>query len=217
MLGSRNASWWPELSFCARGPSQPLLIQLLFMGKGNGFAILRPCVRFRGASWKQEGAGRSREGGDPTSGWACPGEWESLRPCPYPSPAPASEIQAWPTFVQTVAWFAGRWWGSLRVWCESHSASHLPYDPGSSPFISLYFSFLLYKMGKLTEPASLEAQMVKNLPAKQKMWFDPWVGRSPGEGNVNPRQDSCLEIPWTEKPGGATVHGLQESHTQLSD
>ena len=206
MLGSRNASWWPELSSCARGPSQPLPIQLLFMGKGNGFAILRPCVRFRGASWKQEGAGRSREGGDPTLGWAHPGEWESLRPCPCPSPAPASEIQTWPTFVQTAAWFAGRWWGSLRVW---FSASRLPDDPGSSPFISLYLSFLLYKMGKLTEPASPEAQMVKNLPAKQEMWFDPWVGRSPGGGNVNPLQDSCLGNPWTEEPGGLRSTGLQ--------
>ena len=26
-------------------------------------------------------------------------------------------------------------------------------------------------------------------------------GRSPGEGNSNPLQYSCLEIPWTEKPG----------------
>ena len=26
-------------------------------------------------------------------------------------------------------------------------------------------------------------------------------GRSPGEGNGNPFQYSCLEIPWTEEPG----------------
>ena len=29
----------------------------------------------------------------------------------------------------------------------------------------------------------------------------PGSGRSPGEGNVNPLQYSCLEIPWTEEPG----------------
>ena len=35
---------------------------------------------------------------------------------------------------------------------------------------------------------------------------DPaWItglGRSPGEGNDNSLQYSCLEIPWTEEPGG---------------
>ena len=30
----------------------------------------------------------------------------------------------------------------------------------------------------------------------------PGSGRSPGEGNGNPLQDSCLESPWTEEPGG---------------
>ena len=29
----------------------------------------------------------------------------------------------------------------------------------------------------------------------------PVLGRSPGEGNGNPLQDSCLEIPRTEEPG----------------
>ena len=27
-------------------------------------------------------------------------------------------------------------------------------------------------------------------------------GRSPGKGNGNPLQYSCLENPWTEEPGG---------------
>ena len=31
----------------------------------------------------------------------------------------------------------------------------------------------------------------------------PGWGRSPGEGNGNPLQHSCLgKIPWTEEPGG---------------
>ena len=30
----------------------------------------------------------------------------------------------------------------------------------------------------------------------------PGSGRSPGGGNDNPLQHSCLEIPWTEEPGG---------------
>ena len=30
----------------------------------------------------------------------------------------------------------------------------------------------------------------------------PGLGRSPGEGQGNPLQYSCLEIPWTEEPIG---------------
>ena len=30
----------------------------------------------------------------------------------------------------------------------------------------------------------------------------PGSERSPGEGNGNPLQYSCLKIPWTEDPGG---------------
>jgi len=38
----------------------------------------------------------------------------------------------------------------------------------------------------------------------------PGLERSPGEGNGNPLQYSCLEIPWTEKPCGQQFMGLQE-------
>ena len=34
-------------------------------------------------------------------------------------------------------------------------------------------------------------------------------GRSPGEGNGNPLQDSCLENSWMEKPGGLQSMGSQ--------
>ena len=37
----------------------------------------------------------------------------------------------------------------------------------------------------------------------------PRLGRSPGEGNGNPLQSSCLEIPWTEEPGRLQSMGLQ--------
>ena len=45
----------------------------------------------------------------------------------------------------------------------------------------------------------------------------PWVRRSPGEGNGNLLQYSCLRIPWTEEPGGPQPMGLQKSQTSLSD
>ena len=63
--------------------------------------------------------------------------------------------------------------------------------------------------------------MVKNPPATQKTYLEetylegsiPGSGRSPGEGNVNPLQYFCLEIPWTEEPGGLQFMGSQKSHT----
>ena len=42
--------------------------------------------------------------------------------------------------------------------------------------------------------ASLVSQTVKNLPAMGETWIPSLgSGRSPGEGNVNPLQCSCLE------------------------
>ena len=41
----------------------------------------------------------------------------------------------------------------------------------------------------------------------------PGLGRSPGEGNGNPLQCSCLEIPWTEEPGNLESIGLQKIWT----
>ena len=38
----------------------------------------------------------------------------------------------------------------------------------------------------------------------------PGSGRSPGEGNGNPLQYSCLENPWTEEPGRLQSMGSQE-------
>ena len=39
----------------------------------------------------------------------------------------------------------------------------------------------------------------------------PGLGRSPGEGNGNPLQYSCLENPWTEEPGGLQSMGSQRA------
>ena len=45
--------------------------------------------------------------------------------------------------------------------------------------------------------------------------FNPWR-RSPGEGNGNPLQYSCLENPMDREAWWATVHGIAKSQTQLS-
>ena len=62
--------------------------------------------------------------------------------------------------------------------------------------------------------------VVKNLPANVEVIGDtgsmPGLGRSPGEGNGNPLQYSCLENPMDRGAWQATVHGVT-SRTQLSN
>ena len=45
----------------------------------------------------------------------------------------------------------------------------------------------------------------------------PGSGRSPGEGNGNPLQYSCLENPMDGGAWRAIVHGVAESDTHLSN
>ena len=45
----------------------------------------------------------------------------------------------------------------------------------------------------------------------------PGSGRSPGEGNGNPLQYSCLENPMDRGAWWATVHGVANSQTRLRD
>ena len=58
------------------------------------------------------------------------------------------------------------------------------------------------------------AQTVKHLPT---MWetqgLNPGLGRSPGKGNGNPLQYSCLENPMDGGAWLATIHGVAKSRT----
>ena len=45
----------------------------------------------------------------------------------------------------------------------------------------------------------------------------PGLGRSPGEGNGNPLQYSCLENPMDREAWRAIVHGATKSWIRLSD
>ena len=59
--------------------------------------------------------------------------------------------------------------------------------------------------------------MVKNLPANAgDAGSIPESGRSPGEGNGNPLQYSCLGNLMDRGAWRATVHGVAKSWTQLS-
>jgi len=56
--------------------------------------------------------------------------------------------------------------------------------------------------------------VVKNQPANAgDMGSIPGSGRSPGDGNGNPLQYSCLENP---EPGGLQSMGFQKSQTRLT-
>ena len=70
----------------------------------------------------------------------------------------------------------------------------------------------------LMPEASVVAQTVKNLPAMQETWVQSlgWED-SPGEGNGNPLQRSCLENPMDRGACEATVHGVSKSQTRLSN
>ena len=66
--------------------------------------------------------------------------------------------------------------------------------------------------------ASQVALVVKNLPVNAGDTNSiPGSGRSPGEGNGNPLQYSCLENPMDRGTWQATVHGAAKSQIKLSD
>ena len=58
--------------------------------------------------------------------------------------------------------------------------------------------------------------MVKNQPANAgDPGLIPGLGRSPGEGNGNPRQFSCLGNPTDRGTGWVPIHKNSKSWTQL--
>ena len=65
------------------------------------------------------------------------------------------------------------------------------------------------------------AQLVKNLSANSGDARDagsiPGSGGSPGEGNGNPLQYSCLRNPVDREAWQATVHGIAKNPTRLNN
>ena len=91
----------------------------------------------------------------------------------------------------------------LSLWsfcgCESliHSLVYFPGYECSDLFVGMY------------PRASLVAQQKKNLPANAGDGGSiPGSGRSPGEGNGNLLQYSCLENPMDRGAWRAIVHGV---------
>ena len=95
------------------------------------------------------------------------------------------------------------------------SPGDLP-NPGTEPwFPALQADSLLFELQGSPGP------VVKNLPANVGDIRDgisiPESGRSPGEGNGYPLQDSCLENSMDRGAWQAIVHGVAKSQTSLSN
>ena len=70
-------------------------------------------------------------------------------------------------------------------------------------------------MSVLTFPGSSEVKV--SACNARDLGSIPCLGRSPGEGNDNLLQNSCLENPMDGGAWWATVHGVTKSRTRLSD
>ena len=67
----------------------------------------------------------------------------------------------------------------------------------------------LNKIPVILRASLVEESVVKSLPANAgDAGSIPGLGRSPGEGNGNPLQYSCLGNPMEKGPWRATVHGV---------
>ena len=115
-------------------------------------------------------------------------------------------------------WFSGMWQTEVLLrnafWRITQTAvgfARLAFS------LALYICSARFSCSVSCGRSHLVAQTGKSLPAVQKTWGSfPGLGRSPGEGNGNPLQYSCLRNPWREEPGGPQSMGSQ-SGPWLSD
>ena len=142
---------------------------------------------------------------------------------------------AWQNIVQMVTksqtrlkWLSTHF--TLHLYIIEKAAFLIPHESTSASFILPFCRFLSLHgieesgpwcglgFGLMNVVGSLVAQRVKCLPA---MWEtqvqSQGSGRSPGEGNGNPLQYSCLENSMDGKAWQATAHGISESRTRLND
>ena len=95
----------------------------------------------------------------------------------------------------------------------------MPSSRGSSQPRDLTHISYVFCFGVFTSSAT--NSVVKNLPANAGDAGDtdsiPGLGRSPGGGNGNPLQHSCLGYPMDRGAWTATVHVVTKSQAQLSN
>ena len=149
--------------------------------------------------WKAQSSGKKR--------LLCPSTWDGCGS----TPAKQEKVQAGrfrgacssPLLTVRLEWFIPTVWGYVVSYLQTRIRKQirLPWVINEIIIIS-----------KSPPLGSLVVQLVKNLPAMQETQV--W---SPGEGNGNPLQYSCLEIPMDREAWWATVHGVTKSQTRLSD
>ena len=110
---------------------------------------------------------------------------------------------------------------SSGPWLAAASCPSLPLPhvalPGSSPphpslCLSPSRTFDVGSSAHLDNPGLPSVQTVKDQPAMQKI---SGLGRSPGVGNGNPSQYSCLRNPMHRGAWRAAVHRVTKSRTRL--
>ena len=100
----------------------------------------------------------------------------------------------------------------LISWLQYHLQwfwSHHPHPPKQNKVSHCFHCFPIYLPWSNGTTASPVVQRLKCLPSVRETWVRSLgLGRSPGEGNGNPLQYSCLENPMEGRAWQATVHGV---------
>ena len=162
-----------------------------------------PSAQTTGCTWRREPCCRRTR--PPRSRWHCTlacGASASL------------QVQASPAHQSTVPAFA---WHP-RVLIHS-SLPWVPETQKSTPCLSWTVTCLPGdSISKVCQVAALQKESARQCRETQetRVGLIPGSGRSPGEGNDNPLQDSCLENPMDRGAWRATVHRVAKSQTQLS-
>ena len=116
-----------------------------------------------------------------------------------------------------------RQFGAIECWSLilAHKRKLLNFLELCIPAVKYNFVVALSRL-TLCDPmdwASQAALVIKNPPTNAGDVRDagsmPGSGRSPGEGNGNPPQYSCLEKPMDRGAWQPTVHGVTKSRTRL--
>ena len=101
-----------------------------------------------------------------------------------------------------------------QIFCDSHCCTMLLGHQRPPPMgkIELYTVWMMWLPWWLNSK-EYSCQCRRH----RRLRFNPWVGRSPGVGNGNLLQYSCLENSMDRGAWWATVHRVTKSWTQLSD
>ena len=148
--------------------------------------------------------------GGQTPGPRCGGGGRPEHSAPWRQPGGQQELPGWRRGIgaRAAVHCPGSW--------SSPSCSAGPLGPGVGSQVllpsrrSTWVGTLPFHLGFPRSSVSKESACSAGDPGSI-----PGSGRSPGEGNSNPLQDSCLENPMNEGAWQAAVHRVTKSQTRL--